>query len=254
MATQLGGLNIPPLQKGDRIEDWEKLFRVAVAHLLTQEGGERLAISMLPAYVCRRVAEREIVREVVGETENLSQAFKILRDNLDTPVDVTKSMQSIRNLNWQPGTFIDDYFYELKAATVGAKAPLRIACVVLVTQLPQTVQGVINDWLVEKEEITPVIAREFIYKVHKMLVEKNIPLDQGHREFARVCELRREESIDSGISRGIVQDQTQVRGCSDPGSETINVVQRWDHISRLGGRSRGNKWGWGNRTRGQRLA
>ena len=49
------------VQKGDRIEDWEKLFRAAVVHLLTQEGGERLAISMLPAYVCRRVAEREIV-------------------------------------------------------------------------------------------------------------------------------------------------------------------------------------------------
>ena len=62
MATHLGGLNIPPLQKGDHIEDCEKLFRAAVAHLLTQEGGERLTISMLPAYVCRRVAEREIVR------------------------------------------------------------------------------------------------------------------------------------------------------------------------------------------------
>ena len=96
MATQLGGRNIPPLQKGERIEDWEKLFRAGVAPLLAQEGGELLAISMLPAYVCRRVAERETVREVVGETGNLDQAFKTLRDNLDTPVDATKSMQAIQ--------------------------------------------------------------------------------------------------------------------------------------------------------------
>ena len=107
-------VNIPHFQKGDRIEDWGKHFRAAVAHLSTQEGGERLAIYMLPAYICRRVVEREIVREVVGETKNLNQAFKILPDNLDTPVDATKSMQSIRNLDWQPGTFIDDYFYELR--------------------------------------------------------------------------------------------------------------------------------------------
>ena len=96
MAAQFGGLNIPPLLNNDRIEDCEKLFRAAVASLLTQEGGQRLAISMLPAYVCRRVAEREIVREVVSETGDLDQTFKTLRDNLDTPVDVTKSMQSIR--------------------------------------------------------------------------------------------------------------------------------------------------------------
>ena len=97
MATHLGGLNIPPLQSGERIEDWERLFRATVTSLLTQEGGQRLAISLLPAYVCRRVAERELVREVLNEAESLDEAFKTLRDDLDSPVYPTKAMQTIRN-------------------------------------------------------------------------------------------------------------------------------------------------------------
>ena len=51
MAMQLGGLNIPPLQKGEHIEDWEKLFRAGVAPLLAQEGGELLAISYQHTFV-----------------------------------------------------------------------------------------------------------------------------------------------------------------------------------------------------------
>ena len=71
MASQFGGLNIPTLQKDQRIAEWEKLFRAAVAPLLAQEGRRRarLAISMLPGYICRRIAEREIVKEVINETE-----------------------------------------------------------------------------------------------------------------------------------------------------------------------------------------
>ena len=67
---------------------------------------------------------------------------------------------------------------------------LRVACVILITQLPPPVQGPINDWQAEKVDITLSIAREFINKVRKALVEKNIPLDQGHRDFRWICELR----------------------------------------------------------------
>ena len=171
MASQFGGLNIPTLQKDQRIAEWEKLFRAAVAPLLAQEGGERLAISILPGYICRRIAEREIV-EAINETESLG-AFKILIDNLDEPVDSTTAMQSLRNKDWEPGTFVDDYFYELKAAVIDAKVPLRVACVILITQLPPPVQGPINDWLAEKVDITLSIAREFINKVRNALVEKS---------------------------------------------------------------------------------
>ena len=93
MATQFGGLNIPPLQRCERISEWEKLFRAAMAPPLAQEGGERLAVCMLP----RRIAEREIVKEVVGETNSLEEAFKTLIDNLDEPLNTTRAMQSMRS-------------------------------------------------------------------------------------------------------------------------------------------------------------
>ena len=103
MATNIGGLNVPPLQRDDRIEDWERLFRAAVVPLLAQDGGERLAIIMLPAFVCRRVAERKIAREVVNEAQTIDEAFKTLRDNLDPPVDGMNAMQEIRDKDWETG-------------------------------------------------------------------------------------------------------------------------------------------------------
>ena len=253
MATQLGGLNIPPLQSGERIEDWERLFRAAVAPLLLQEEGERLAISLLPAYVCRRVAERELVREVVNETANLTEAFKTLRDNLDAPIDPTKAMQTIRNKDWEPGVFIDDYFYELKTATVWAKAPLRIACVVLITQLPPSVQGPINDWLAEKEELTAALSREFICKVRKVLVEKNIPLDKGHRDFGQVCEIRAEESCDNNKTEKTSQP---IKGATiiqeslpENENESVKVVKRWEKRGRSNFRSGPRSTRWDSRPR-----
>ena len=91
---------------------------------------------------------------------------------MDEPVDSTTAMQSLRNKVWEPRMFVDDYFYELKAAAVQAKAPLRVTCVVLLTQLPPPAQGPINDWLVEKVDVTVSILREVINKVRKALVEK----------------------------------------------------------------------------------
>ena len=49
-----------------------------MAPLLAQEGGERLAITMLPGYMCRRIAERKLVREVVTGADNLDTVFKTL--------------------------------------------------------------------------------------------------------------------------------------------------------------------------------
>ena len=95
MATPYGNLSIPPLQTGERIASWEKLFRAAVTSLLAQEGGEKLAVGLLPAYVCRRPAERELVKYIVSETTKLEEAFQILISNLDPPID---PQQSIVNL------------------------------------------------------------------------------------------------------------------------------------------------------------
>ena len=40
-----------------------------------------------------------------------------------------------------------------------------------------------NDWIKTKEEVTQIVAREFINQVRKNLVEKGIPLDKGSRDL-----------------------------------------------------------------------
>ena len=67
MAIGYINLNIPPPLKDQTIAEWEHFFRAALASLLTQEGGEKFAISTLLAHVCRRPSEREVIREVVEE-------------------------------------------------------------------------------------------------------------------------------------------------------------------------------------------
>ena len=201
------------------------------------------------------------MREVVNETESLNEAFKTLIDNLDDPVDSTTAMQTIRNKDWEPGTLVDDYFYELRTAATAAKTPLRIACVVLITQLPSPVQGPVNDWLAEKEDVTTAVAREFIKKVRKLLVEKNIPLDQGHRDFGRVNEVRIEKETSSCELSEINTSDPSLsisskgnKPDSDLGDDRINAVQRGNAFSRTRGRGGTSKSGWGDRKYSQRLS
>ena len=85
MATPMA-ITIPPLQEGQRIEEWEPLFRAAVATLITADGGEKAAIRMLPVYVARREAERSLASVALG-MDTLDDAFKLLRENLDPVID-----------------------------------------------------------------------------------------------------------------------------------------------------------------------
>ena len=108
MATAFGNLIIPPLLKNNTITEWEHFFRAGVTTLLIQEGGEKLAIRLLPAYICRRPAELEVVREVVEEAKTFDEAFEILR-TLDPPKDKTHAMVSLCRLDWAPGGLVDDF-------------------------------------------------------------------------------------------------------------------------------------------------
>ena len=126
-----GNVSVPPLQKDQKITNWEHYFRAGVASLLVQEGGEKFAISVLPAYTCRRTAERQVVREVVQEAKTLDEAFEILR-RLDPPMDRTQAMVSLCRQDWSPGVFIDDYFYELWSIAVEAQAPPKMVCTLLI--------------------------------------------------------------------------------------------------------------------------
>ena len=63
-------LPIPALQPEERIEDWKPLFKAGVSTLLARgPEGEALAIGLLPAYINRRTAECELVREVLSDCD-----------------------------------------------------------------------------------------------------------------------------------------------------------------------------------------
>ena len=235
MATGYGNLNIPPLLKDQTIAEWEHFFRASVASLLTQEGGEKFAISILPAYVCRRPAEREVVREVVKEAKVLGEAFETLR-TLDPPIDRTHAMLSLCRQDWVPGVLVDDYFYQLKVDGDRAQAPLRMVCTLLVAQLPTTVQGSLKDWLATREEIDSKQARTFVEYVRHILTEKGIALDKGNRDFSRICQVHDEGAVDKVNEKGLVSQPSEaheddrdigqtVGQNTDPPNERVNTVR-----------------------------
>ena len=84
---------IPPLQVGERIEEWKPVFTAAVTSLLSRPDGQKLAIGLLPGHVNRRPAERELVKEAVQKA-TLEEAFEVL-SILDDPVDACAALQRI---------------------------------------------------------------------------------------------------------------------------------------------------------------
>ena len=60
--------------------------------------------------------------------------------NLDPPKDQHRDMLAICKTDWEPRVLIDDLFYELKEAAIRSQTPMKLACVVLICQLPPNVQ------------------------------------------------------------------------------------------------------------------
>ena len=91
-------MSVPELRKGERIEKWKPLFDAATAGIRATEGGGKKALQMLPAHVCRSLAERELVVEVVAEhleTGNVERGFQVLIQNLDPPPDSHRALQTL---------------------------------------------------------------------------------------------------------------------------------------------------------------
>ena len=112
-----------------------------------------------------------------------------------------------------------------------------------------------------KDDITSAVAREFINRVRKVLVEKNIPLDQRSRDFSRVCEIRKGRETDSKEKGNILLEgedrsppepnrsrDTSGKLWSEGKEDTINVVHR-DRFSRTSGRVRVSRSGLGSSSR-----
>ena len=174
------GFVVPPLQPGDRISDWEPIFKAAVTPLLAQDNGQTLAIGLLPAHVNRRTAEKELVQEAIQKT-SLDEAFTLLK-TLDDPIDPYEAMQKLCRRNWLHGTHIDDFFYDLKRLAKDAAADANLICNIMIAQLPKTVQqkvkedfatkkgtGVISDAqrfkvIKSRRPIKTILGRDFLFK------------------------------------------------------------------------------------------
>lgn len=207
------GVHIPPLRDGERLEEWEPLFTAAVSPLLLKgEAGHVLAIGMLPAYVNRRHAERELVREVVAEEKNVASAFKVLIQSLDPPLDKYKAMQDLCRLDWAPGVQIDDYFYQLKRLGRHAGVDQHMICTLLVAQLPKQVQGKAKAWIAEHSgSLDDKAVRGFVSEVKQWLMDRGLTLDWGARSFTDSSSLLPERvaalSVDADAAGGAILPQ-----------------------------------------------
>ena len=187
-------MSIPELLKDERIEKWKPLFDAATAATRTTDGGGKKSLQMLPAHICRTLAERELVVEVVAEhleTGDVERAFAVLIENLDPPPDPHRALQTLCRTDWAQGEEIDVFFYRIKNAGSEAKAPMRLICSVLVGQLPEPVQPSIKEWLGRDEdgEISLHRSREFIRKVKSGLLEKGYKSDFGYRNLGHIAVL-----------------------------------------------------------------
>ena len=122
-------------------------------------------------------------------------------------------------------------------------------------------QGLINDWLRAKEEVTKTIARDFINQVRKVLVEKSIPLDKGNRDFGRICGVQEEVHLDN--NREKADKRTSLLDCNyntdcltDQGtsSEDVNFVRQWKRSSKPTGSIQSRKNTWDPKSQTRRLA
>ncbi len=196
MATGVNGFVVPALQPGDRISDWQPLFKASVTPLLAQENGETLAIGQLPAYVNRRTAEKELVQDAVQKT-TLDDAFALLL-TLDDPIDPYEAMQKLCRRNWVHGVHVEDFFYELKKLAKDASADLNLVCNILVAQLPKSVQQKAKEDLATKRGtgiITDVNARAFMTGVKKLLSNRGMQLDVGCQRLDEIDEQARVSQV-----------------------------------------------------------
>ena len=178
---------IPELPAGERIGNWKPLFVAAVAHLTAQgDKYEKIAVSLLPAYVNRCIAERELCRELVLSVDKVEEAFQILL-TLDPPIDKYASMRTLCRKDWQPGTSIDDYFYILKKLAEESSVDLLFVCNLLVVQLPKSMQSTAKELIAVSVKLDNGVmkdseSRKLLATIKVSLVERGLSLTLGNRE------------------------------------------------------------------------
>ena len=137
MATSLS-ISIPQLGEKQTFEEYEPLFTAAVSTYLVTEEGRAAIIKTLPAYIARREAQRAIAIEA-AKKGTLEEAFKLLKESLDPPVNVYEKTRKYYDMHWTAGQYVDDYFVRMWREAKRAKHTTRQACTNMISQLPDKV-------------------------------------------------------------------------------------------------------------------
>lgn len=110
---------------GQKIEEWEPLFRAAVSSLVAT-ANKKAAVQLLPAYVSRREVERALTLEAIKK-DTLDEAFKLLKDNLNPPDDVYEATRKYYTMEWSSGEFVNDFWVRLLREAKRVKHSIRQA-------------------------------------------------------------------------------------------------------------------------------
>ena len=155
--------------------------------MLNDEQGQRKAIQLLPACINRRPAERELVRDVLRGVESIEGALKILEVTLDPPIDQYQMMQQLCRSDWEPGTQVDDFFFEIRRKGQHSNVGMKFVASILASQLPKDIQSKLRDKVRDvNDDIEGVDGRELIRLVKRELVERGYPLDLGNKDFEKI--------------------------------------------------------------------
>ena len=113
---------------------------------------------MLPSFICRSFAERKlvVVVEVINETlENadLATAFEILREQIDLLKNLHRALRNLLKVEWQVGEDVDEFSYRFKDLSSEANTNLRVACSMFSSQMPNSMQPTLLEWLDRQEDM-----------------------------------------------------------------------------------------------------
>ncbi len=229
-ADTIPQIVVAPLQPDERIADWAPMFTAAVSGLLAKGAtGQRLAIGLLPAYLTRSVAERELVREIVSSDgpATLAEAFCLLKA-LDPPINKFEKMQELYRLDWRPGTLVDDFFYQLKRLSKDAgNTDSACFCNIFVSQMPKSIQAKVKEKL--EESMSESDARNLLSLCKEVLAEKGIALDRGYRNFERVT------------GGGVAQLDNEPTSSPIPPNKSVQLLQPFCSGAGYRGRGRGQR-------------
>ena len=181
MAPPLS-ISIPTLKPDERVEDWQPLF-VAATSSLAAHAGEESSSTNPPILCLQERVQREMALIAIKE-ESIEAAFKILCNNLDSPIDEFEATARFRSKVWARGVRMEMFFSQLWKEAKRAGFLNRQVAVVLITQFPGKVQAALKKWVQERREdpVSDGQMWEFIGLVQQNLRQAEVPLYYGSRE------------------------------------------------------------------------